>query len=84
MRLQKWTRACAALLALLLLTAIPAPARAESFRAIITSGSMRVYADSSLRRQIGTLPGATIVTVESYSNGSALISLGGARGDAAV
>ena len=38
MRLQKWTRACAALLALLLLTAIPAPARAESFRAIITSG----------------------------------------------
>ncbi len=84
MRLQKWTRACAALLALLLLTAIPAPARAESFRAIITSGSMRVYADSSLRRQIGTLPGATIVTVESYSNGSALISLGGARGYAAV
>ena len=47
MKFQKWTRTCAAMLALLLFsTAVPA--QAESFRAIVTSGSMRVYADPGL------------------------------------
>ena len=83
MKFQKWTRTCAAMLALLLFsTAVPA--QAESFRAIVTSGSMRVYADPGLGRQVATLPATTIVTVEAYSDGKALIELSGARGFAAV
>ena len=84
MRLQKWTRACAALLALLLLTAIPRPARAESFRAIITSGIdarlCRFEPPPADRNASGRddCDGGIVF------NGSALISLGGARGYAAV
>ena len=55
-------------------------AQAESWRAIVTGGSMKVYADESRIWQIATLPLATVVNVERSENGVALISWNGSKG----
>jgi len=59
-------------------------AQAESWRAIVTRGSMKVYADAARTWQIGALPMTTVVTVRETSGGTALISAGGNTGYAAV
>lgn len=82
MRLHRKMRVWAAVLALILAWAVPA--QAAGYRAIVTAGSMRVYADAGCAWAIGTLPVTTVVTVEAQSGGTALISLGGARGYASA
>ena len=82
MKLRKILRTGTTALAALLALAIPA--QAASFPAIVTSGSMKVYADANLSWQIGALPATTVVTVESFSDGRALISMGGNRGYASI
>lgn len=75
-------RRLAAVLALVLVLAVPA--QAASFPAIVTSGSMPVYADQARTMKIGTLKACTVVDVLSYSDGVAKIELSGKTGFAAV
>lgn len=80
MRIQRMKRALAAMMALMLCVA----AQAETFRAIVTSGRMVVYADEARTWPIGALPMTTVVTVQSYADGTAQITAGGNTGYAAV
>lgn len=74
-------RGIAILAALMIMTGT---ACAASFPAIVTSKSMKVYADEALSWNIGTLPATTVVTVQSYEGDVAKISVGGREGYAAV
>ena len=58
----------AALVALLLLTGSALPAVAEAFSAIVTSKTMRVYADVSMTEALGELQKNAVVRVMGYSN----------------
>ena len=76
------TRRLAAGLAALLI--LCAPAEAESFSAIVTAKSMKVYADEACTWNVGALAQTAVVTVESYENGVARITQGDREGYAAV
>lgn len=82
MKFRAMTRKCAAVLAAVWILAVPA--QAESFSAIVTSKSMSVYADESCTWELGKLGMTTVVTVESYSGGTAKITLNGNTGYARV
>ena len=72
------------ILALVLALLLTATAGAETFQAVVTSGAMTVYADAARSWPIGRLPVTTVVTVQSYADGVAQITLGGNTGYAAV
>lgn len=76
------SRKCTVAMAALLVLAIPA--QAETFSAIVTSKTMKLYADEACTWNIDTLGMTTVVTVESYANGVAKISVGDREGYAAV
>lgn len=73
-------RAAAVLVALLLF----ASAQAESYSAIVTAKSMKIYADEAMSWNIGTLPMASVVTVEGEDDGVVKISSGGREGYASA
>lgn len=75
---RRWVAALAALVML------SVSAQAESFSAIVTSKNMGLYADQACTWKIDTLPMTTIVSVSSYENGVAKISIGDREGYAAV
>ena len=73
-----------ALLALLLLCAMPAALADSDFQAVVSASSMKVYAEAAPHAYLGALPRGTVVTVKAYSGGAALISYGGRTGVAQV
>ena len=82
---RKPTMLLAVLLLLALLPAIAPAARAEgSFQAVVSVDSMKVYAQKSPHKYLGTLPRGTEVTVKAYAGPAALISYGGKTGIAQV
>lgn len=74
----------ALLLAALLTCALPAALASASFKAVVTSKSMKVYAKSEPHDLLGALPRGTEVTVKDYSGDVALISWNGKTGLAKV
>lgn len=82
MNLKGFARRSIAVLAAL--TVMGSAACAESFSAIVTAKSMKVYADEALSWNIGSVPVTTVVTVESYEGDVAKISVSGREGYAAV
>ena len=81
MNFKTFARRTAALLTALLMLA---SAQAESYSAIVTAKSMKIYADEAMSWNIGTLPVTTVVTVESEDDGVAKISSGDREGYASV
>ena len=77
-------RLVAAVLAVLMLFMTGAPALAETFSAIVTSGSMTVYKNQALTTKADALAKNTIVRVTSYSGKAARISYSGKTGYAKV
>ena len=57
----------------LILLSLPESALAATFSAVVTVQSMPVYADASLRQQIGSLGEGEVVLVGAYQNNVALI-----------
>ena len=57
----------------LILLSLPESALAATFSAVVTAQSMPVYADASLRQQIGSLGEGEVVLVGAYQNNVALI-----------
>ncbi len=82
MRMKDFLRRATAFLAAMILLA--GAAQAESFAAIVTAKEMNLFADEACTWNIGQLPRTTVVSVESYANGVAKISLGEQEGYAAV
>lgn len=82
MNLKDFARRAVAVLAVAMM--LVSSACAESFSAIVTVKSMKVYADEALSWNIGKVPSATVVTVQSYEGDVAKISVGGREGYAAV
>lgn len=82
MNFKEIARRSIALLAALMIMA--GPAYAASFPAIVTTKSMKVYADEAMSWNIGALPATTVVTVQSYEGDVAKISVSGREGYAAV
>ncbi len=82
MNLKTFVRRLTAVIAAMMI--LISSAQAESFAAIVTSKSMKLYADEARTWNIGTLPMATVVTVESYADGVAKITAGDREGYAAV
>ena len=82
MNLKTFVRRLTAVIAAMMI--LISSAQAESFAAIVTSKSMKLYADEARTWKIGTLPMATVVTVESYADGVAKITAGDREGYAAV
>lgn len=82
MNFKKFVRRAAAFMAAMVI--LISSAQAESFSAIVTSKNMKVYADEARTWNIGSLPMTTVVTVESYANGVAKITVGDHEGYAAV
>ena len=70
--------------AMLMLTAIPCAAMAESFSAMVKSKSMVVSADAKGKSILGKLSKNTVVTVLAYSDGVAKIKYKGHTGYAKV
>jgi len=81
MNFKKTGRRAAALLAALLLFAT---AQAESYSAIVTAKSMKIYADEAMSWNIGQLPMASVVTVEGEDDGVVKISSGEREGYASA
>ena len=71
-------------LALALLAAWFPAASAESFQAVVSVDSMKVYSKTSPYPCLGSLPRGTEVTVKGYNGSVALISYGGKTGIAQV
>ncbi len=67
----------------LLLACVPALA-VGSFEAVVSVDSMRVYAQKSPHKLLGTLPRGTVVTVTAWSGKAALITANGKSGVARV
>lgn len=82
MNFKKFVRRAAAFMAAMAI--LVSSAQAESFSAIVTSKSMKVYADEARTWNIASLPMATVVTVESHADGVAKITVGDHEGYAAV
>lgn len=83
--MRKWMRATTALLlAALLASALPTALAAGSFKAVVTSKSMKVYAQDGAHKLLGTVPKGETVTVKSYSGKAALISYNGNTGIAKI
>lgn len=80
MTFQKMMRLGAVLLAMM----IAAPALAEEYTAIVTAGKLSVYADEAQSWLLGTIPAATVVTVESAENDTAKIVCAGQTGYASA
>lgn len=59
---------------------VPAAWAASSFKAVVVSGSMKVYSAKSPYKYMGSLPKGTEVTVKDYKSGVALISYNGKTG----
>ena len=78
------TRKIRRILALLTLAATLSTSAMAEFPAVVTTGKMAVYADAARSWKLGTLPGATVVTVRSYENGVAEIERDGNVGYAKV
>ena len=78
------TRKIRRILALLTLAATLSTSAMAEFPAVVTTGKMTVYADAARSWKLGTLPGATVVTVRSYENGVAEIERDGNVGYAKV
>ena len=74
---------CLMLLLALLAASLPA-AHAESFQAVVSVDSMKVYAQKSPHACLGALPRGTEVTVKGYNGSVALISYAGKTGLAQV
>ncbi len=73
-----------ALLAIaLLLACVPALA-VGSFEAVVSADSMKVYAQKSPHKLLGSLPRGTVVTVTAWSGKAALITCNGKSGVARV
>lgn len=81
MNFKGFARKSIAILAAMMITAGPAHA---DFSAIVTSKTMKVYADEALTWNIGSLPITSVVTVKSYRGDSAKIAVNGREGYAAV
>ena len=77
-------RATAFIMAVLLLLSTSAPAMAETFSAIVTSASMTVYKDSSLKQVAYELEKDDVVRVTSYSGKTAKITYSGKTGYAKI
>lgn len=71
-------------LVVLVLTALPTAALADSFSAAVKSGYMMIYADAYGQYCIGALPAKTIVTVLNHNGSVAQISYNGRAGYAKV
>ena len=71
------------LMAMLLSTPTSALA-AGSFKAVVTSKSMKVYSEDASHKYLGTLKQGTTVTVKAYSGKAALISYNGNTGVARI
>ena len=71
------------LITILVISCTPV-ALAETFSAIVTSGSMAVYGNASLSKKLGTLKKGTVVLVTDYSGKVAKIKYNGKTGYAAV
>jgi len=69
-----------ALTAALVCLCVTGTALAETYRAIVTAGSMTVYADEARTWPMGALPGAAVVTVKEKKDGTAKISVSGGVG----
>lgn len=82
MNFKNFARRAVAILAAVMM--LVSGACAESFSAIVTAKSMKVYADEAMSWNIGNLPMATVVTVQSYEGDVAKITAGGREGYAAV
>ncbi len=80
MRLYKWLRGTALLLALLLAAA---PCALADHAAYVPSGSINIYSDSNLKNRIGSLKKNAVVVVRSTSDGAAKIVCQGKGGYAA-
>lgn len=63
---------------------LPSALAAGSFKAVVTSKSMKVYAQDGSRKYLGALKKGTTVTVKSYSGKAALISYNGNTGVARI
>lgn len=59
---------------------VPAAWAASSFKAVVVSGSMKVYSAKSPYKYMGSLPKGTEVTVKDHKSGVALISYNGKTG----
>lgn len=71
------TRKIRRILALLTLAAALSTSAMAEYSAVVTAGRMAVYADAARSWKLGTLPGATVVTVRACENGVAEIERGG-------
>ena len=76
-------RICALLILALLSGGMPG-ASAESFQAVVSVDSMKVYAQAAPHAQVGTLARGTTVTVNAWSGEAALITCGDLSGIARV
>ena len=82
---RKWMRILTAVtLAALVFCAVPTAQAAGSFKAVVTSKTMKVYAESAPHNLIGTLSEGDAVTVKAYSGKAALISYNGKTGVARI
>ena len=61
-------------LILIMLISMAPGALAESFSALVTSGSMAVYGDAGLSQHLGSLNKNTVVVVSGYSGGDIVAS----------
>lgn len=75
---------CAMLMITLLAGAMPSALADSSFKAVVTSKTMKVYSQKSPYSVIGTLSKGDVVTVKKYSGKAALISYKGKTGIARV
>ena len=78
MNLKNFVRRSMTLLAAMMMLA--ASAQAESYAAIVTAKSAKLYADEACTWNIDSLPMTTVVTVESSANGVASVSFDGREG----
>ena len=79
------TRALIVLILLAMLLGVAAAARAEgSFKAVVTSKTMKVYSQAEPHSVIGKLSKGDTVTVKAYSGKAALISYNGNTGVAKI